>query len=53
MDRNIIFFDVETNGKIGSSVLSISAMKKKNGLKYQNITGFILGMKGNQLILEQ
>ena len=27
MDRNIIFFDVETNGKIGSSVLSISAIK--------------------------
>ena len=27
MDKNIIFFDVETNGKIGSSVLSISAIK--------------------------
>ncbi len=27
MNKNIIFFDVETNGKIGSSVLSISAIK--------------------------
>ncbi len=27
MKRNIIFFDVETNGKIGSAVLSISAIK--------------------------
>lgn len=27
MKKNIIFFDVETNGKIGSSVLSISAIK--------------------------
>ena len=27
MNKNIIFFDVETNGKIGSAVLSISAIK--------------------------
>ena len=27
MKKNIIFFDVETNGKMGSSVLSISAIK--------------------------
>lgn len=27
MKKNIIFFDVETNGKIGSSVLSMSAIK--------------------------
>ena len=27
MNKNIIFFDVETNGRIGSSVLSISAIK--------------------------
>ena len=27
MKKNIIFFDVETNGKVGSAVLSISAIK--------------------------
>ena len=27
MNKNIIFFDVETNGVQGSSVLSISAIK--------------------------
>ncbi len=27
MKKNIVFFDVETNGKVGSSVLSISAIK--------------------------
>ena len=27
MSKNIVFFDVETNGKVGSSVLSISAIK--------------------------
>ena len=27
IDRNIIFFDVETNGFQGSSVLSMSAIK--------------------------
>ena len=27
MSKNIVFFDVETNGKVGSSVLSMSAIK--------------------------
>ena len=42
LNKNIIFFDVETNGFQGSSVLS---MRETNGKKFLNLTDFILEMK--------
>ena len=56
LNKNIIFFDVETNGFQGSSVLSMSAIKvnynsentgeeRNKWKKCRNLTDFISEMK--------